>query len=297
MQKKKLCLSFSMGETSGFMTEWCLQNLSNEYDMVVVCANTGEEDEKSLIFANQCDLHFGWNMVWVECITNPEFGIGATAKVVTFETASRNGEPFEGVIAKYGIPNPAFPHCSRELKEQTIRAYLRDQLEWHYDTYYTAIGIRIDEQGRLDWDKAFTKKLLYPLATHIRMDKPRINNYWDKMPFRLTIKSYQGNCKWCWKKEKRKLMTLAIENPEYFDFPKRMEIKYGDYVPEHRSQCPILPITFFRHNESVQDIFEDSKFPFKKATDQRTKMDVQAYLWGEIELDENSGCSESCEAF
>lgn len=89
--KKKLCLSFSLGETSAFMTEWCLNNFRDEYEMVVVCANTGEEDEKSLIFGHQCDLYFGWNMVWVECITNPDFGVGATAKVVDFETASRNG--------------------------------------------------------------------------------------------------------------------------------------------------------------------------------------------------------------
>lgn len=292
--KKKLCLSFSMGETSAFMTEWCLNNLKYEYDMVVVCANTGEEHEESLIFADQCDRYFGWNMVYVECITNPLNGVGATAKVVTFETASRNGEPFEQMIAKYGIPNPSFPHCSRELKEQTIRAYLRDSLEWKY--YYTAIGIRIDEPSRLNWEKAKERKLIYPLATHIRMTKPKINHFWSSMPFRLNIKSYEGNCKWCWKKGKRKLMTLALEHPEIFDFPKKMEEKYGDFVPETREAEYELPIRFFRHNESVEDIFEDAKFPFRKAIDERMNNAIQIDLWDK-ELDEHSGCSESCEAF
>jgi hypothetical protein len=91
MNKKRLVLSFSLGESSAFMTQWCLNNLQDEYEMVVAVANTGDEREESLIFGDLCDKHFGFNLVWVEAVTNPKFGIGTTARVVTFETASRGG--------------------------------------------------------------------------------------------------------------------------------------------------------------------------------------------------------------
>jgi hypothetical protein len=43
-----------------------------------------------------------WNagVVWVEAVTHPG-RVACTAKVVDFATASRGGEPFEAVIAKY----------------------------------------------------------------------------------------------------------------------------------------------------------------------------------------------------
>lgn len=292
--KENLLLSFSMGETSAFMTEWCLQNLKDKYNMVVVCSNTGEEEEKSLEFANMCDRYFGWNMVWVECITNPEFGEGVKAKVVDFYSASRNGEPFEQMIAKHGIPNQNFPHCSRELKKYTIEAYAKNQLGWK--KYYTAIGIRSDEPSRLDWEKAKKDRIIYPLANMVRMTKPKINLFWNKKPFRLMIKSYEGNCKSCWKKSKRKLMTLAVESPKSFDFFKRMEEKYGYYQPEHRTKDIELPIRFFRKNESVEDIFEDAKFKFTPAIDERLLVNIPLDIWEE-ELDGNFGCVESCEAW
>jgi hypothetical protein len=68
------------------------------------------------------------------------------------------------------------------------------------------------------------------------MTKPMINFWWDKQDFRLKLKGYEGNCKWCWKKSTNKLLTICIENPEYFDFPKRMEEKFSDFIPESRKQ-------------------------------------------------------------
>jgi len=63
--------------------------------MIVVVANTGLESEKTLEFVKKNSEYFGFECVWVEAITNPFWGKGVTAKVVTFETASRKGEPFD----------------------------------------------------------------------------------------------------------------------------------------------------------------------------------------------------------
>lgn len=293
MNKPILCCSFSSGETSAFMTWWCHKYLSSKYDIITTFANTGEENEKSLIFADKCDKYFGWNTIWLEAVTNPEYGKGVEHKIVDFESASRHGEPFEGMIAKHGIPNVNFPHCSRELKGRVIKHYLKTigAIEAKI-----AIGIRHDEKHRINWDVAQKENLFYPLTTLYRCDKPTVNRFWRDMPFRLALKSYEGNCKWCWKKSKRKRLTLAVETPEVFEFPRRMEIKYGDYVPPTRKSEVKTPIHFFRDNESVEDLFEDAKFPFRKATDEKLNYQKQFELWEE-ELDSNFGCTESCEAF
>lgn len=117
--KRKLIVSFSGGETSAYMSQWLWQHKSQEYEMQFVFANTGEEREETLEFIQQCSDYFGFPVTWIEC--EPESKTKYT--IVDFFSASRRGEPFEKVIRKYGIPNIALPHCSRELKEVPITAF------------------------------------------------------------------------------------------------------------------------------------------------------------------------------
>jgi Phosphoadenosine phosphosulfate reductase family len=280
--KKQLLVSFSGGETSAFMAQWLKANKSDEYEMIFVFANTGCENEETLEFVNECDKYFGLNVVWVEAIITPVKGVGVIANAVSFETASRNGEPFELMIKKLGIPNRAAPRCSEELKKYPIRAYARSI---GLKQYYTAIGIRIDEVDRVS-DKYKKEKILYPLISMIPTSKMDINSFWSKMPFRLRLKSYQGNCKWCWKKSLKKLVTIAKETPAAFDFPLRMEAKYGNVIPEQRkgNKNIKLPLTFFRENMSAKDILRMANKP-----------ELQGVLGFDIEAP--NGCSESCEAF
>jgi hypothetical protein len=64
---------------------------------------------------------------------------------VSFDTASRNGEPFEEVIKKYGLPGAGgYMHCTRELKANPIRDYAMSLGE-----HQMAIGIRVDEIDRI----------------------------------------------------------------------------------------------------------------------------------------------------
>jgi 3'-phosphoadenosine 5'-phosphosulfate sulfotransferase (PAPS reductase)/FAD synthetase len=64
--KKKGLISFSGGETSGFMLWWLLNNKSHEYDFKVVFANTGRENEATLDFVKKCGEQFGVEIVWIE---------------------------------------------------------------------------------------------------------------------------------------------------------------------------------------------------------------------------------------
>lgn len=261
---KKLLISFSGGETSAYMGIWLMENCSDQFEMIFVYANTGQENEETLIFIEKCSNHFKIPIVWVEADIIAGIGNGTRHKIVNFESADRTGKVFENFIAKYGIPNITNPQCSRELKLKAINSYAKS-IEWK--KYFTAVGIRVDEFDRMNKDYK-KNRILYPLidTKYIPTNKQQINIFWKNQPFRLQLKGYQGNCKWCWKKSYKKLVTIAKENPEHFDFPKSMEEKYGNFIPEQRIEKykienKTLPkdITFFRNYKSAKDILEESK--------------------------------------
>lgn len=283
--KKFANISFSGGETSAYMTKWLLENKKGDYDFVVTFANTGQEAEETLDFVDRCDREFGFNLHWVEAV--PQEGRkGTTYKEVNFRDADRNGEPFEAVIRKYGIPNKSFPHCSRELKTRPIHAFAK---HWFGTTdYITFIGIRSDEIDRMSDDPKFA----YPLVD-LGITKPKINSFWDAQPFRLNLKGYEGNCKTCWKKSKRKLLTIAQERPSWFDFFSEMELKYECFVPKTLNPDKYkTPARFFRNYESCSDLLREAKETyFKKAEDDK-------FIFAHPELDLEGACgSESCESF
>jgi hypothetical protein len=229
------------------MTNLLLRNTS-AYDQVVVAfANTGEENEQTLEFVKDCDEWMGFKTVWVEAVVHEAKGIGTTHKLVTYETASRKGQPYEAVIHKFGIPNSKFPHCTRELKERPLASLIRS-LGW--TDYKIAIGIRADEANRV----TTRERMIYPLVDW-KIDKPKVLRFWEQQPFRLRLTGYQGNCKWCWKKSDRKLLTIMDETPEVFWFPERMEYRYGTVGPEFAKTVEEgYRRVFFRGNKSVGDL-------------------------------------------
>lgn len=294
--ERRLSISFSGGETSAFMTQWLLKNARSHYDVIdVVFANTGQENEETLEFVEKCDKYFGLGVTWIEGVVHHGERKGSTHKIVNYESANRDGAVYEEYIRKYGVPNHAFPQCTRELKTNPLKSYRRS-LGWGPGTYDTAIGIRNDEVDRVN-SKYRESRLIYPLIpwsswVHVPggMTKPQINAFWRDMPFRLELKGYQGNCKWCWKKTLRKHLTLMKESPEIYDFPERMELLYRNVGPQDGERV------FFRKNmdtKSLRELAKTAEFtPFHD--------DAQVYPDDEIEgveLDKSQGCSESCEVY
>lgn len=285
----RLNISFSGGQTSAYMTKWLLDNKKDDYDEIVITfANTGQENEETLEFIKRCDDEWNLGVVWLEAVVNPELGKGTKHKIVNFETASRNGEPFEDYIKKHGIPNMSRPKCTGELKLSPMRSYLRS-IGWKKGTYNTAIGIRIDEMDRVS-SKMKQERIIYPLIEYTKATKEMIELWWNKQPFGLDLLEHQGNCKWCWKKSKRKLLTLAADTPEIFDFPARMERLYGLNGPGITEDSE--PRVFFRGNTSTLQLLEMSKQPFERWTPKKINHDLFDY-----EMDSAGACSESCEVY
>lgn len=272
------------------MTRLLKTRWRSAYDeIVVVFSNTGAESKQTLEFVDRCDKAFGFETVWIEAVVN-EKGKGTSHKVVTFETASREGEPFEAVIQKYGIPNSEWLHCTRELKTNPMLSYIAS-LGWEKGTYDTAIGIRKDEEKRRA-ARHVENHIVYPLMDLLPTTKPEVNRYWMNQPFRLELAGYQGNCRWCWKKSLRKHMTLISEDPSIFDFPARMEEQYGhigaefekDIKPKYEKRV------FFRGNRSTKDLMALYQ------TSKHVLAEDDAMVLPEKGLfDEDEGCVESCE--
>lgn len=289
---RNLLVSFSGGETSAYMGYLIKQKLLGNWDRVVfVFANTSKENEETLEFIKKCDDAYGFGTVWIESTYKEGKGVGY--RVVDYDTAKRNGEVFEDMIKAYGLPNQAFPHCTRELKTQPITRWAKDQFKGQ--PYYTAIGIREDEIDRID-SKHKEKRYYYPLCEN-GITKQHVNAFWKSQPFRLNLKGYEGNCDLCWKKSTRKLITILKHNPEKAEWWNDMTEKYGDYIPPHRNRSgEMISGSFYRKSMSVKELVDLSKQEFVEAMDDTQNTNIQTSIFDQ-ELDKGFGCEESCEPF
>lgn len=263
------------------MCKWLLDNKADEYEFIFTFANTGLEHENSLDFLNECDQRFGLNLVWLEAVVNPEHGKGIRHKVVDYETASRNGEPFEAFIRKSGIPNQSYNQCSERLKAFPMESYRRSL--GFKAKHQTAIGIRADEIDRVS-ENATANGLIYPLIMWTQATKAEVRHWWAAQDFDLDLPEHMGNCISCWRKSDRKLMTIAKHEPERFDFMARMERDYGDVGSAEK------PRTFFRGNRSAQDIIAAAQLPFSEFVDHMPELQLRLIDPMDIEGDCGSGC-------
>lgn len=225
-------------------------------ELVCCFANTGKEFEATLEFVHECDKRWNLNVVWLEAEVTPDKGVGTTFKIVDFQTASRQGEPFARVISKYGVPSNNYPHCTRELKQMPIKKYMQSL---GYTEWITAVGIRADEHHRLNRgsDSNFINPY-FPLAGDlVKVDNAFIRNWWARQDFDLKLKDYQSNCDLCWKKSKRKRLTLIHENSSVADWWAKMELEYGQGLYQFDQ----------REGLTINDLLELAKQPFQKAVD------------------------------
>lgn len=249
---ENILISFSGGRTSAFMAKLVLELPKyKKSNIIVVYANTGKENEETLKFIDKCDKEFKLDLVWIEADVIHEKGKGTNYKIVTFETASRKGEPFEQVIKKYGLPSKLYRHCTRELKEVIITKY--GKFIFGTTDFYQAIGIRADEPHRI----GSNKNKFYPLA-EMGFTEDIIRNWWDRQSFDLELKDYQGNCDLCFLKSIRKKLTILEEDESKSIWWDKMEKLYAK---EYQNKFDVY------RDFSIIDLVDKSKRPFKKALD------------------------------
>lgn len=219
------CISFSGGRTSAYMLWRVLEaNSGKPPEYAVVCfANTGKEDEATLRFVQRVSDEWGVPITWLEFRDTEE-----RFEVVSFEAASRNGEPFEALIRKRNyLPNPVTRFCTIDLKITPIGRYLLSIGMAATKTEaenMSMIGMRADEQRRA---AKIADKSRIPLVK-AGITKKDVGEFWKAQPFDLELPNMNGvtmhgNCDLCFLKGGAQILSLVTEKPERAVWWAKME--------------------------------------------------------------------------
>lgn len=224
-------ISFSGGRTSAYMLKMILDahNGVLPKEAIVCFANTGKEEEATLKFVNDCSVNWNVPIHWLEYQDHDEPAL--RYKEVNYETASRNGEPFEALIRKRQyLPNPVTRYCTAELKIRTMACFLvqtglfEDWTKSDVENLSGWMGLRYDEARRA---AKISDKRRIPLFTAGVTIKD-ISEFWDKQSFNLDLPTYNGrtlagNCDLCFLKPANQVATLIAERPERATWWANME--------------------------------------------------------------------------
>jgi len=284
----RIASSFSGGRSSARMAALLYELYGDTHEIKSCFINTGFEDLRTLDFVHACDEHiFDGKLVWLEAVIHGP-GKGPTAKVVTYETASRNGEPYKAAVAKHGVFGPSHPQCNSRLKTEPMR-WWRASEGWAPGSYDTAIGIRADEIDRCS-SKAKEQRLIYPLVD-AGIRKADVNLWCGQFEWDLKLPGdHYGNCVGCFKKSFRKLYTIAKESPEVFEPFAALEDKFG-HVHRGKGEQEKRRV-FYRNHTSARQLVADAQTaefrPYQDAEHWQLNLFDQ-------QLDVGGGCGESCE--
>lgn len=224
------CISFSGGRTSAFMLYKVLEahDMSLPSDAIVCFANTGKEDEATLQFVHDCETKWNVPIVWLEYTRDaPKF------KVVNYETASRNGEPFAHLIEQRNfLPNSVMRFCTTELKINPITRYMASI---GHDEFQTMAGIRADEPRRV---VKLRETLHAPLAI-AGVYQADVQAFWAQNTFDLGLEFRDkvtplGNCDLCFMKGAYQIMSMIQQEPSRAIWWAEQEKKIGGRFSKDR---------------------------------------------------------------
>jgi len=256
-------ISFSGGRTSGFMLYNIIQAHGGKLpdDIHVVFANTGKEAPETLDFVHEISQKWDIKIHWLEMYLGKERPIYRT-KEVTYETAARNGEPFEELLdhRKY-LPNPVTRFCTSELKIKVMYRFMR-KIKGYKD-WFNVIGLRYDEPRRVAsaMKQYNTWTNITPMndAKHTVKD---VTEFWNKQNFDLNLtnangKTPAGNCDLCFLKGMDTTISILKERPEMADWWIKQEQKFGKHSgATFRKDRPNY-IKLVDISKSQQNLFND----------------------------------------
>lgn len=216
-------------------------------DVYVCFANTGRELEETLKFVHACEIAWNVPVNWLEYDQKK-----APPKVVTFKTASRNGEPFAQLISERPhLPNAIARYCTVELKIMRMRDFMRGNGHKHYTS---VLGLRADEMWRVfkAAERSLAKKDPWtnkmPLAD-AGIRKTDVLDFWARQSFDLGLRHYEGNCDMCFLKSNRALERMMREQPDRSDWWIEQEAQMATIAKTRRAGQ-------FRERETYADTLQ-----------------------------------------
>ena len=220
-------ISFSGGRTSAYMLYHILQAYDGNLppDLYVTFANTGKEMPETLDFIKDCEDHWGLKIHWLEMRIFEEKPIYRTEEV-TYETASRKGEPFAALIdRKKMLPNPLVRFCTTELKIHVMKRFMKER---GYKEWYNVVGLRYDEPRRVSRQKSANENNVNPWESLMPLYDAKVTvqdvfKFWEDSNFDLNLpnhggKTLAGNCDLCFLKGMKTTTMILKERPDLADW-------------------------------------------------------------------------------
>lgn len=208
-------ISFSGGRTSALMLWNILLAHGGKLpdDVVVAFANTGKEREPTLRFVHECGSRWGVDIKWLEFVTDLK-RVGPAGRIaeVGFNSASRNGEPLDRLIARKQALFSTLKGrwCTEKAKVQTLIDYM--ETRGHKPGALTeVIGFRADEYDRVVElplkERNEGRLFAFPLAK-AAIRKADVEAFWwgqgrsyenslQPQGFDLMLRKGMGNCDHC----------------------------------------------------------------------------------------------------
>ena len=221
-------IAFSGGRTSAYMLRQIMDanpDMIGNPDVQVTFQNTGREMPETLDFVQEVGARWGVPIVWLEYRpTAPWF------ELVSHNSASREGEPFDALIDRKGyLPNQQTRFCTIELKIRTAKRYLVS-LGWKRWT--NATGIRADEPHRLNKPAPKDRWTVWNPLAEVGVSRHDVALFWRHQNFDLRLPNvggncWLGNCDGCFMKSEAHVAALARDFPERAAWWERAEARIG----------------------------------------------------------------------
>lgn len=257
-------ISFSGGRTSGFMLKKIIDayNGTLPEDLYVVFANTGKEMPQTLDFVRDCADKWDCKIHWLELEIADERPVYRT-KEVNYETASRNGEPFEALIQRRKmLPNPVMRMCTQELKMNVMKRFMKEK---GHKEWTNVVGLRYDEprrvakQNRQNDSNANAWDSVCPLYQD-KITVKEILEFWQKNNFDLKLTSENGqttagNCDLCYLKGTKTLTKIIKEKPDLADWWIAQEEKIDATFRKDGSYINLVDLT--KLEDKQIELFDD----------------------------------------
>ncbi|WP_310532544.1 phosphoadenosine phosphosulfate reductase family protein [Novosphingobium sp.] len=260
-------ISFSGGRTSAFMLKQILDAHAGTLpgDVHVCFANTGKEREETLRFVHECAIRWNVHVHWIEYAGGREKSL--QYEEVGFNSASRDGEPFDRIIAvKGGLPNWQARWCTTFLKVLPMLQFMRDQ---GFTDHLEIVGLRADEPWRVakmhgrNVDDG--RSCRAPLAS-AGITQRDVLEFWDAQDFNLDLERGEGNCDLCFMKGAKLRASLIRAIPSLAHWWVAQE-RDGRFFDRRTKYAQLV-----RDVTASPDLFEGDSDP-------RDEHDAECGLW------------------
>jgi len=274
------CISFSGGRTSAFMLHKVLEAHDGDLPEFakVTFANTGKEMPQTLDFVRDCGENWGVDIAWLERLSrksreDEKNKFTFKTKIVNYESASRNGEPFAQLIKTIGYaPNPVARYCTAQLKIRAISDYLVNVCGFE-KPYVGFIGIRADEVRRavkMNGKIESGQERYLPLYLDGVTAKD-VGRFWSNNDFDLNLPNNNGvtdwgNCDLCFLKGTSKKQSIIRERPELADWWIEQEdslkgIGTGSYFRQDTPSYKTMKTIALDQTSIFDDLYIDETIP------------------------------------